>query len=162
MSYYRNEAYDLSLFEDRKNKPVVEIPDNETVKKEAVRKQNAVLADTGACPAVSFRTILNIVCVSAVVLLLVFVQINCLVKTTETTAEINAVETEIERLNSEKIRLEMELDAKVSFENIEQAAKDAGMQKPVAEQMRYININDTDKVEIVEEKNLIEKFFDLF
>lgn len=162
MNYRGNEAYDFSLFEDKKRVNVVEIPDNEKAKREKIRKKNAVLSETNTRPALGFKRTLGIVCVGAMVLFLFFFQINGSVKATETTEEIYQTEKQIEALKSEEVRLQMELDSRVSFENIEKTAAEMGMQKPDSMQMRYINIYDTDTAEITEESNIFEKLSTLF
>ena len=162
MNYYYNDAYDFSLFEDKKKAPVVKIPENKKAKKDKLRKQNAVLTNTSARPALGFKKIATIVSVGALVLFLFFFQINGNVKATETTDQITKTEKQIEHMKSEQVRLQMELDGKVSYENIEKAAEEAGMQKPTAMQMRYINIYDTDTAEITGEMNVLEKFLALF
>jgi len=162
MNYYYNDAYDFSLFEDKKNAPVVNIPQNEKAKKNIQRKPNTVHANTAVRPALGFKKVATIVTVGAMVLLLFFFQINGNVKATEITDQIGTTEKQIELMKSEEIRLQMELDGKVSYENIEKAAQEAGMQKPSAMQMRYINIYDTDNAEITADMNVVEKLLALF
>lgn len=162
MNYYYNDAYDFSLFEEKKNAPVVDIPQNEKAKKNNQHKKSNLNTKAVARPALGFKKIMAVASVSALVLLLFFFQINGNVKATETTDQISKTEKQIEQLKSEQIRLQMELDGKVSYENIEKAAEEAGMQKPTAMQMRYINIYDTDTAEVTGEMNVVEKFLALF
>ncbi len=162
MNYYYNDAYDFSLFEDKKKASVVDIPQNEKAKKNNQSKQNTVNTKNVPRPALGFKKMATIISVGALVLLLFFFQINGNVKATETTDQISKTEKQIEQMKSEQVRLQMELDGKVSYENIEKAAEEAGMQKPVASQMRYINIYDTDTTEITGELNIVEKFLALF
>ena len=162
MNYYYNDAYDFALFEEKKTAPVVDIPQNEKAKRNVQQKQSNSHKKAAVHPALGFKKIATIASVSALVLLLFFFQIDGNVKATETTDQISKTEKQIEQMKSEQIRLQMELDGKVSYENIEKAAEEAGMQKPTAMQMRYINIYDTDTAEITGETNIVEKFLALF
>ncbi len=162
MNYIYTDAYDFSLFEDKKKAPVVKIPENEKVKKDNRRKQNVAVTHTSVRPALGFKKTITIISVGILVLMLFFFQIDGNVKATETTDQITKTEKQIEHMKSEQVRLQMELDGKVSYENIEKAAEEAGMQKPTATQMRYINIYDTDTAVITGEMNVFEKFLALF
>lgn len=162
MNYLYNDAYDFSLFEDKKKAPVVKIPENEKVKKENLKRATSIAKGANARPALGFKKTATIISVGAIVLLLFFFQINGNVKATETTDQITNTEKQIELMKSEQVRLQMELDGRVSYENMEKAAEEAGMQKPTAMQMRYINIYDTDTAEITADMNVVEKLLALF
>ncbi|MDR1892129.1 MAG: hypothetical protein LBQ48_03865 [Oscillospiraceae bacterium] len=51
-----------------------------------------------------------------------------------------------EQLKTEKIRLNMELENKVSFNHIEEAAKEMGMRKKDYRRVNYIRLGDSDRV----------------
>ena len=55
-----------------------------------------------------------------------------------------------EQLKTEEIRLNMELETKVSFNKIEEAAKEMGMRKKDYRQVNYIRLEDSDRVVIAE------------
>jgi cell division protein FtsL len=63
--------------------------------------------------------------------------------------EISAAEQEIEKLDSERVRLEMALENKISYDNIEIEAKKLGMQKVSKSQIHYIDTTDVDSAEII-------------
>ena len=62
-------------------------------------------------------------------------------------AQINSVNKEIVELESESTRLAVEIERKVSLENLEQAATELGMQKCSKNQVVYIMTNGCDTAE---------------
>lgn len=60
----------------------------------------------------------------------------------EINSKINAVKSEINALDSEKTSLEVELERKMSFANIELEATELGMRKMSKEQVEYIRVNE--------------------
>ena len=83
-------------------------------------------------------------------LLLVVAQLHCQLQNSEVVCEIDRTKTEIRDLKSDNTRLQSELNGKVSFTNMEKAAKEMGMQKMTIAQTEYINLNTTDSVELAD------------
>lgn len=75
----------------------------------------------------------------------------------EVNEQIGNVKTEISELNSEKICLEVEMQRRISYSNLELQAVQMGMKKPDKENVTYIKVNDknaakTDDGSFVNEK----------
>lgn len=64
-------------------------------------------------------------------------------KINETTSEINDLKASIAELDSEKTALEVELQRRISYANLELQAVQLGMKKPQKEDIVYIRVNDT-------------------
>lgn len=65
-------------------------------------------------------------------------------------SNINKVNEEINALDSELIRVEVEMERKISYANLEQAAAELGMQKCEKSQVTYVKINETDTAENID------------
>lgn len=77
------------------------------------------------------------------------------VKVTEVTSRIDVCEEKLERAMSENTSLEMELENRVSLKNLEQSAQALGMQKAERYQIRYIDVLDGDKTEVLQNGSLV-------
>ena len=60
----------------------------------------------------------------------------------EVNSKINDVKTQINELDSEKTSLEVELERKISYSNIELEATELGMKKMSKDQVTYIRVNN--------------------
>ncbi len=60
----------------------------------------------------------------------------------EVSAEINNVKSQIAELDSEKTSLEVEMQRRISYSNLELEAVKLGMRKPTKENITYIRVND--------------------
>ena len=60
----------------------------------------------------------------------------------EVSSKINATKAAIEDLDSEQTSLNMELERRISYSNIELEATEMGMQKKDKSQVKYIRVND--------------------
>ncbi len=60
----------------------------------------------------------------------------------EVNSEINDVKSVIAELDSEKTALEVEMQRRISFSNLELEAVRLGMKKPEKEDVKYIRVND--------------------
>ena len=60
-------------------------------------------------------------------------------------SEINEVRTAITELDSEKTSLEVEMQRRISYANLELEAMQLGMRKMEKDDVTYIRVNDTDK-----------------
>ena len=77
------------------------------------------------------------------------------VKVTEVTSRIDSCDEKLERAISENTSLEMELENRVSLKNLEQSAQTLGMQKAERYQIRYIDVLDGDKTEVLRNGALV-------
>ncbi len=66
------------------------------------------------------------------------------IKINEVNSQINDYQAQITELDSEKTALEVELQRKISYVNLEVEAMNLGMKKPSKEDVTYIRVNDTD------------------
>ncbi len=60
----------------------------------------------------------------------------------EVSAQIKSVKSQIAELDSEKTSLEVEMQRRISFSNLELEAVKLGMSKPSKENITYIRVND--------------------
>ncbi len=60
----------------------------------------------------------------------------------EVNSEINEIKSAIAELDSEKTSLEVEMQRRISYANLELEAMQLGMQKPEKENVTYIRVND--------------------
>lgn len=148
--FYDNAAYDFEKFATKKNEAkVIRLPENRN------RHRSS--------ESLKLKAKLKIGAVVAVVLTLIVIQIHGQIKNSEVCAKINSTNEQITALEQEESRLNVELNTIVSFNNIENVAKEKGMQKATGAQTGYINICDEDSVEVAEDnKNIFEKIADLF
>lgn len=156
MIYRDNTAYDFDLFTDKKQNEskVIEIPDRAPAKKTAKGHASARRnAKTKSAAAPALRRRLAIAAAVAAVLLLVVAQLHCQLQNSETVAKISETKAHIETLQSEQTRLQVELNGKISFTNMEKAAKELGMQKVTVAQTQYVNLCTRDASELLTENN---------
>ena len=59
--------------------------------------------------------------------------------------DIIDAKSELAALSGEETRLKIELERIISYNNLEQAARELGMKKTDKSQIVYINVNDTNK-----------------
>ena len=132
-------AYDFSMFAPKpqdvsRNKDnIVVMPDRNkkyAKRKKAARKavaspalliMTAVIALTGLCGSIAMRLKIN-----------------------EVNTQIKDVKAQIAELDSEKTELEVEMQRRISFANLEVEATELGMKKPEKENVVYIRVNDKD------------------
>ena len=66
----------------------------------------------------------------------------------EVSAEIKNVKSQIAELDSEKTSLEVEMQRRISFSNLELEAVKLGMRKPTKDNITYIRVNDKNAAKI--------------
>ncbi len=66
--------------------------------------------------------------------------------------QIAVCDESIKSLESESVSLEMQLENKVSFDNLESGAKELGMVKRSDSQVKYISTQSEDKAQIISDK----------
>ena len=140
IKYYNDSlAYDFAMFApkpartERNNDNIVVMP--------KVRKNHATRR-RAATKTVSAPTLLI---VSAIIVLAGFCgNIALSLKINEVNAQISDVKAAIAELDSEKTELEIEMQRRISFANLELEATELGMTKPEKDNVVYIRVNDKD------------------
>lgn len=139
MKYYNDSlAYDFEMFAP-KTRETEKRKDNIVVmpKKAAVSKKRKQAASRKLSAPVSAVMV-------AVFLLAGFCgNIALRLEINEVNAQINDVKTAIAELDSEKTSLEVEMQRRISYANLELEAVQLGMIKPEKENVTYIRVNDT-------------------
>ena len=139
-NHYGTEAYEMSLFEP-KQAEIVELKPNKKQLKAQRRRAK-------------IQKILNIVVaavVSAVVIGVVGVTLTSRAQLNEMNSVINEKQEELKTLQEEYKRLKSDLDQKTSAQAVEDYAENVlGMQKIESNQIQYITVEDSDKVEVNE------------
>lgn len=137
-NYNNNLAYDFDLFAPKEKRgEVVELKTSKNV----MREDSAASLEKSAMP---LRKVINILCVTAMVLAFIGFQLYSNLVGTELTAQIDKAKNQLTELKSEETRLSMELENLVAYDNIEAAAKELGMQKREVSQTVYVNGGEDD------------------
>lgn len=134
LKYYNDSfAYDYDIFAPRapKTAEILEYPENKVkTKAKAKNKVDATLV---------FKATIAVLVLAAVCgSLFLRAEISSL------EAKINDVNKEIIALDSEITRVEVEMERKISYANLEEAATELGMQKCEKSQVTYIKTNAID------------------
>lgn len=129
-NYQRNTAYNLNTIPNREKAAQIK-----TLPRKRAKTRNLS----------AFSKIL----VAGIIVFMLCFNLGLRVKINNVKNEISTVEQEIEKLESEAIRLEMKLENKISYDNIEEVAQKMGMQKIDKEQIHYIDTTENDTVEIL-------------
>ena len=136
LKYYNDSlAYDFEMFapktaeRSKSRDNIVVLPDSasknrtrsatKAVSAPAMLIMTAVLVLAGLCGNIALR-----------------LQIN------EVNSQINSVRAQIAEVDSEKTELEMEMQRRISYSNLELEAVQLGMKKPEKENVVYIRVND--------------------
>lgn len=115
--FYDNAAYDFEKFAPKKNEAkVIRLPEN--------RNRHRSSHNAG------LKAKLKIGAVATIILTLIVIQIHGQIKNSEVCAQINAANEQITALKQEESRLNVELSSIVSFNNIENVAKERKCKRP--------------------------------
>lgn len=143
MKYYNDSlAYDFERFmpsvaPDRKREDnIVKLP-SVRKKQQAKRKAAAKSLSVSAFAVMAACFMLAALCGN----ILMRLQIN------EVNSKINDIKTEINALDSQQTSLEVELERRLSFSNIEIEAAQLGMHKMDKSQVKYIRVNEKNTAE---------------
>ena len=77
------------------------------------------------------------------------------IKINEVNSEINGVKSAITELDSEKTSLEVEMQRRISYSNLELEATQLGMRKMEKSNVKYIRVNDKDKAVTADGKTVV-------
>lgn len=137
LKYYNDSlAYDFEMFMPKEKKQ--QTRDNIVVMPKSAQKQNQ---RRRAVSRSLSPTVVAIMCVVFVVAGLCG-NIALRIKINEVNSEINDVKAAVAELDSEKTVLEVELQRRISYMNLELEATQLGMKKPSKEDVTYIRVND--------------------
>ena len=125
-------AYDYSLFTARestaktlpKRQPVIKMP----AKKKALSN--------------SVSGIFSIIMVAVFMLSMICVEIYLRAEITSVRAQTAVVQKEIKELDSRQTALQIELEQKISYTNLQEQAQALGMQKPRRDQIVYLEAEE--------------------
>ena len=153
-NYFDSTAYDFERFApERQEAEIITVPEN---KKAPRHKSNT-------SPAEKLKHRLSAAVGAVVIMLLVMMQMQCQIQSSEVTEKIYQTKETISTLKSEQTRLNVEIENKVSFYNIEKIASERGMQKANNMQTKYINLCDEDVTEVTENaESIFEKIASWF
>ncbi len=130
--YYNDSlAYDFDMFlpkESPRKAKIVKMP----------QAKNAARAKAKAAVSERLKAVAAIGFVLAIICANIFLR----VRITEVNADINEIKSEIIELESEQTRLNVELENRISYNNLELAARELGMKKTDKSQVIYIRTNE--------------------
>jgi cell division protein FtsL len=157
MKYYTdNLAYDYNMFlpkEKRQEAPARRrMPDN-IVKMPGISGKAGAVRQKRETRKNRTFAIFTTFLVVAMVCSTIFMR----VQVTEVESQLTAANKELSDLTNEQTRLEMELERKISFSNVEAAAKALGMQKKDKNQVNYIHTGAESWAEVVDGTTVAEK-----
>ena len=138
IKYYNDSlAYDFEMFMPKEAKKP-QVKDNIVVMpKTATRvKAKRRAAARHLSPAAS------VVMITVITLCAICCNLSIRLKINEVKSEINDVKAAIAELDSEKTVLEVELQRRISYANLELEAIQLGMKKPDKDDVTYIKVND--------------------
>ncbi len=132
-------AYDYDMFmpAEKKNDNVVEMPKRGEAE---ARRRKKLAVNT---KAMSLGRKLAAAAVTLFILGCLCLNIYLRVQISEVSSSISSLKTQIGELESESTRLSMEIDRRTSYKNLELAAEQLGMRKPMRDQIVYIRTNKT-------------------
>lgn len=138
VKYYNDSlAYDFEMFmpkeKTRQEDNIVKMP-TPKVKERAKRRVATRSLSVSAFAVMASVIILAALCGNIFLRL----QIN------EVNSNINNMKAQINAVDSEKTSLDMEMEKRISYSNIEIEATEMGMQKKDKSQVKYIRVNEDD------------------
>lgn len=142
VKYYNDSlAYDFEMFMP-KTAPKTNTRDNIVVMPKTAQKRNAKRRAAARTLSPSVTAIMCAFFILAGLCgnIALRLQIN------EVNSEINDMKSSIAELDSEKTSLEMELERRISYSNLETEALALGMKKPSKDDVTYIRVNNKNAV----------------
>ena len=140
MKYFRGSiAYDYDMFlpSEKGQDNIVTMPRKEKL----ASKRKARFAANAGAKRLGEKLAAGLIC--AFIIGSLCLNIFMRVEISEASTAISALKGDIEELKSEETRLMVELDKRTSYDNLELAAEELGMQKPQKNQVTYIRTTET-------------------
>lgn len=153
MPYANNTAYDFSMFEPK--------PKQQEEKQEELLKVVRPRASQRARQRAKAKQVFHVKAFCAAVLAVVLMSFTLYnhARLSELGAQVNEKKEEYNVLLGEYTRLQTELDSKISLRSAEEyASLTLGMTKVDQSQIKYLNLNDGDRIEVYG-KNANDGFF---
>lgn len=153
IKYYNDSlAYDFGMFAPR---PTRTTRENDNIVVMPKVRKNQAKRRRAATKAVSAPAL--IVMTAVIVLAGLCGNIALRLKINEVNAEITEVKAAIAELDSEKTELEVEMQRRISFANLELEATELGMTKPEKDNVVYIRVNDKDAAKTADGKLMVSE-----
>lgn len=153
LKYYNDSlAYDFEMFMPKSNavpkekENIVVMPENRTTVKKRQRAATKALSSS-AFAVMTAIFILAALCGNIALRL----QIN------EVNSQINDMKHSLNELDSERTSLEVEMQRRISYSNIEFEATQMGMQKLSKDQVTYIKVNDKNAAKTADGEIIVEE-----
>lgn len=149
IKYYNDSlAYDFEMFAEKPAKKT-EKRDNIVVMPKTNKRRKAATKVISA-PALLLMT-------AIIVLTGLCGNIALRIKINEVNAEINDIKEAIAELDSEKTELEVEMQRRISYANLELEAVQLGMKKPEKDDVVYIRVNNKDAAKTADGKLMVSE-----
>lgn len=148
-------AYDFSLFEPKRPG---EAPPPAPKRKKRRAKAAGVLTSASVRPAQAVRWgAAGLLCLMALISIIL-----CDVQITSLSDQISKKQSQLTSAKADEVRLDMQLQSRVSLDNVEKyATENLGMQKAGEYQVNYIHITNKDKIVLGKDsQNLIARLYD--
>lgn len=143
LKYYNDSvAYDFEMFAPKKQK------DNTRDNIVVMPKQSGAAKKRRKAAAKSLASPMIVVMCAAFILAGFCGNIGLRLQINEVNSQINDMKAAIGELDSERTELEMQLQQRISFANLELEASQLGMTKPEKDNIVYIRVNDKNKARI--------------
>ncbi len=134
--YGRSLAYDFDMFTSAAPRP----KEKETV----ITKHPSVSRKKLARSREDVRTRIGAVAIAVFIVAMVVANVFTRAEITRVDAQMSVINEEISRLESEATRINCEIEKMTSYKNVEQSAKELGMNKTEKNQVVYIKTNEDD------------------
>ncbi len=153
IKYYNDSlAYDFEMFAP---KPAKQTNTRNNIVVMPNAKKNYKKRTKAATKAISAPVLL--VMTAVIVLVGLCGNIALRLQINEVNAEINTVKAAINELDSEKTELEVEMQRRISYANLELEAVQLGMKKPEKEDVVYIRVNNKDAAKTADGKLMVSE-----
>ena len=145
VKYYNDSlAYDFNMFMPRESSAAPAVPASEPKKRRNILVMPKTVSRKKARAAKSTASLSAFAVMFSIVLLIGFCgNIYLRMRVNEVHSQINNIKSEIEVLHTERTSLQVELERRISYSNIEIEATGIGMQKLDKNQVKYIRVNET-------------------
>ncbi len=154
-SYNRNErivSYNSSaapkVKPESQKKPQLELVKKPRMTAQQIRQQSII----------ETKKTIKVMAVAITIMLFMAVAIYSRIQLDEINREISSVEKKIELAQSDSVKLNNELNAIVSIDNVEEYAVNVlGMEKIQDYQVEYVDLSSNDRVEVADGEEVIEE-----
>lgn len=133
---------------ESQKKPQLELVKKPRMTAQQIRQQSII----------ETKKTIKVMAVAITIMLFMAVAIYSRIQLDEINREISSVEKKIELAQSDSVKLNNELNAIVSIDNVEEYAVDVlGMEKIQDYQVEYVDLSSNDRVEVADGEEVIEE-----